>query len=326
MKDIKVRLKSAIILLLILIPFLFVVYYGKISGKIIGIVFYSIISTWAVYEVISHRILKKWESIIIAISSVLIWLMPLDWFLNQPSQIETNSFLNLASNTGINAASLIAQIKETLFFGYDSITKFRVLQLLILITLISFIYIIELFVSKAKLKRKINSYLIVLFVTWFIPLAFKTIFVFNAANIYLLFAMVTIPIFTDSMAYVGGSLIGRKIIKRGFAPTISPKKSWEGVIIGFISGAIFVFITMYLGHLTKSNEIFRVFSNWKQLVVGLIVLPIASIVGDLIFSGIKRILGIKDFSNLIPGHGGFMDRFDSMSLVAISLAAILLIK
>ncbi|PZW00556.1 phosphatidate cytidylyltransferase [Metamycoplasma auris] len=325
MKDIKVRLKSAIILLLILIPFLFVIYYGKISGKIIGIIFYSLISTWAVYEVISHRILRKWESIIISISSVLIWLMPINWFINQENN-PNNSFINLASNTGIDIQTLVEQIKLTVFFGYDEITKFRVLQLLILITLISFIYLVELFVSKAKLKRKINSYLIVIFVTWFIPLAFKAIFIFNAANIYLLFAMITIPIFTDSMAYIGGSLLGRKIIKVGFAPTISPKKSWEGVIIGFIFGSLFVFITMYLGHLMQGPSIFLILTNWRQLVTGLFILPIASIIGDLVFSGIKRILGIKDFSNLIPGHGGFMDRFDSMSFVAISMSLILLIK
>ncbi|CRH45716.1 Uncharacterised protein [Mycoplasmopsis arginini] len=59
MKNMKLRIKSALILLAILLPFLLITYLGKISGKIIGFSFFAVISSWATYEVLSHSILKR---------------------------------------------------------------------------------------------------------------------------------------------------------------------------------------------------------------------------------------------------------------------------
>lgn len=106
----------------------------------------------------------------------------------------------------------------------------------------------------------------------------------------------------DSAAYFVGKAIGR----HPCCPYLSPKKTWEGTIGGWIGGVI---ATMLLGH-------FLVDLSWLYgLALGILVATVAPF-GDLAKSMIKRQMGVKDFSNLIPGHGGMFDRIDSLLFVA----------
>jgi phosphatidate cytidylyltransferase len=92
------------------------------------------------------------------------------------------------------------------------------------------------------------------------------------------------------------------------APRISPGKSWEG----FLAGTAAVFIAAYILYLTVSRA-------WLSLGVAMelaVIVCILAPLGDLSESTVKRELGIKDMSSLIPGHGGIMDRFDSMFFTA----------
>ena len=97
---------------------------------------------------------------------------------------------------------------------------------------------------------------------------------------------------------------GMKFGKHKLNERISPKKTTEGAIGGWICGAIFSIIWAYIFK-------FFYFEPWIIILLS-ILLPIVSQVGDLIFSMIKRYYNVKDFSNLIPGHGGILDRFDSL--------------
>lgn len=107
----------------------------------------------------------------------------------------------------------------------------------------------------------------------------------------------------DSAAYFGGTAIG----KRRLLERISPKKSWEGAIFGFVFAILSVIAAKYL---------ILNFLNWIDvLYIGVVVGTIGQI-GDLIESMIKRNAGVKDSSNLIPGHGGVYDRFDSLLFVS----------
>ncbi len=115
----------------------------------------------------------------------------------------------------------------------------------------------------------------------------------------------------DVFAYIFGSLIGGKKI----APSISPNKSWSG----FIAAAISTMVLTYLFgmYVNSSSEILL-------LSVGLLLAVFAHM-GDMIESAFKRYLGIKDTSNIIPGHGGILDRIDAVLMVAFVVAVLGLI-
>ena len=104
----------------------------------------------------------------------------------------------------------------------------------------------------------------------------------------------------DSFALFGGSRFG----KHKLCPSVSPNKTWEGSICGALSaivvGAILCFVPWYSG------------VDWWIVVLGAFVASSLGQIGDLVESLFKRMIGVKDSSNLIPGHGGVLDRVDSL--------------
>ena len=106
----------------------------------------------------------------------------------------------------------------------------------------------------------------------------------------------------DTAAYLVGSAIGKhRLFER-----ISPQKSWEGSI----GGAVFALLTAWLLSLY-----FPAFLLWQWLVMAMIIVVLGTL-GDLVESMLKRNLGIKDSGNILPGHGGMLDRFDAVLLSA----------
>jgi phosphatidate cytidylyltransferase len=150
---------------------------------------------------------------------------------------------------------------------------------------------------------------------------------------------------TDIFAYIFGMKFG----KRRLAPHISPKKSWEGAIAGTVFATIIAssfalfygsvfYPGSYLGDMLNSGGEQTLLDNFSTLgernplwVQGLIIVPvtfIASIlaqIGDLVASRLKRTYNIKDFGTILPGHGGLLDRFDSVLFVAMFLTAVFLL-
>ncbi|MBL7697240.1 MAG: phosphatidate cytidylyltransferase [Chitinophagaceae bacterium] len=104
----------------------------------------------------------------------------------------------------------------------------------------------------------------------------------------------------DTMAYIVGSLIGKTPLT-----SISPKKTWEGTIGGIILSVTVV--TISLGYIPAFRDFY--FVHW--LAISLIA-SIAGTFGDILESWIKRKAGVKDSGTIMPGHGGFLDRFDSL--------------
>jgi phosphatidate cytidylyltransferase len=105
----------------------------------------------------------------------------------------------------------------------------------------------------------------------------------------------------------GAYAVGRTIGRHKMAPRISPAKTWEGAVGGYAAGAGAVFALV---------AIFGLDVDAGVLLPLALMLPPAAIVGDLFESWLKRRMGIKDASGFIPGHGGFMDRLDSILFVA----------
>ena len=132
----------------------------------------------------------------------------------------------------------------------------------------------------------------------------------------LLVYLALIVSFTDIFAFFFGIRFG----KHKLAPTISPKKSWEGsffgTILGSATGIIFVLFTCVpiLDELTI-----------LQLVVLSLLVSIFGQIGDLFASKIKRSVGVKDFGSLFPGHGGILDRFDSLLMAGLVLIWVILL-
>lgn len=150
---------------------------------------------------------------------------------------------------------------------------------------------------------------------------------------------------TDIFAY----LFGMKFGKRRLAPHISPKKSWEGAIAGTIFATIIAssfalfygsvfYPGSYLGDMLNSGGEQTLLDNFSTLgernplwVQGLIIVPVTFLgsilaqIGDLVASRLKRTYHIKDFGTILPGHGGLLDRFDSVLFVAMFLTAVFLL-
>ena len=109
---------------------------------------------------------------------------------------------------------------------------------------------------------------------------------------------VVLTICSDIGGYVAGVLVG----KHPIAPSLSPKKSWEGfagsVVLQVVAG-VALFVVVFDA------------PWWQGAITGL-VLTVTATAGDFVESAIKRDLGVKDMSNLLPGHGGLMDRLDSL--------------
>ena len=195
--------------------------------------------------------------------------------------------------------------------------------------------VVYLFISELYLKQKnpINDWAYTMLSQMYIALPFSMIGVlaFNSGSDgsvhynYLLPLSIFIFLWVnDTGAYCVGSLIG----KHKLFPRISPGKSWEGSIGGGLFVLAAAWAISYFDHQQTSNMMAAglqpaaLMNLWKWMGLGLTVC-IFGTWGDLVESLFKRTLGIKDSGNILPGHGGMLDRFDS-SLLAFPAAVIYL--
>ncbi len=173
-------------------------------------------------------------------------------------------------------------------------------------------FICQLYVQDGNpLTHLANSLMGQIYVVW--PLAFLS-FIYTQYGYLTVLSMFILIWLSDTGAFCVGSLIGRhKLFER-----ISPKKSWEG----FFGGLVFCVIAAALMGKFAPDAIGLNF--WAMTGMGAVICIFATW-GDLIESLIKRSLGVKDSGNILPGHGGMLDRIDSLLLVAPTLLLYLLL-
>ena len=132
--------------------------------------------------------------------------------------------------------------------------------------------------------------------------------------------VIIIPFIVAFMSDAGAYFVGIKFGKHKLAPVVSPNKTIEGVLGGFAGAMVGMLVYALVMDLILKFDV-----NYGYALIYGIAGSAVGTFGDLCFSVIKRQTGIKDYGNLIPGHGGVLDRFDSVSLVAPLIEALLLI-
>ncbi|MBU0472688.1 MAG: phosphatidate cytidylyltransferase [Bacteroidetes bacterium] len=221
---------------------------------------------------------------------------------------------NIFTSNLVGFISITAIILNTYF-------HFATYEILLLI-LIPILLMFELFRDKESAISNISSTLLGIFYAGFFSSTIVAIREFYASGMqeyanggFIIISILITLWMTDSAAYFIGTAFG----KHKLFPRVSPKKSWEGAIAGFVFAAISLIVLKF---------VLLTFLNWIDIFAFTIIIGIFGQIGDLIESLIKRDADVKDSSNLIPGHGGILDRFDSLLFSApiIYLYLILFLK
>ena len=231
--------------------------------------------------------------------------------VNQIDDVQTNRFISTVA--GVYFFYAMTYYCSDMYAGIAKSVVFIPYLVTIVYLLVAELYL--------KQKDPIQDWAYTMLSQMYIALPFSLINVlaFNATNEGFVAFNTLLPLsififlwVNDSGAYCVGSLIGRHKL----FPRISPGKSWEGSV----GGAVFVLAAAYAISYFLDQQQMLSMPAWLGL--GLVVVVFGTW-GDLVESLFKRTLGVKDSGNILPGHGGMLDRFDS-SLLAIPAAVIYL--
>lgn len=173
----------------------------------------------------------------------------------------------------------------------------------------AFMIVLFIYMVLAHRKTTLSDVTMCMFSTLYITVFFSYLILIRCGNNgnFMIWVPFVIAWLSDTMAYTFGRLFG----KHKLIPEVSPKKTVEGAIGGVLGGIVFMCVYGYVCVCFFSKPV-----NWVNLVVLGGVGSVISQFGDLAASWIKREQGVKDYGTILPGHGGIMDRFDSVLTVA----------
>lgn len=188
-------------------------------------------------------------------------------------------------------------INET---SLDKILDFKVLGIILLI------YGCLLLINHKNKDFNTEKCFYIIGATILLDLSFATLIIIRNMSLLYFVYLFLITIMTDTFAQSTGMLFGKHKINE-----ISPNKTWEGCLGGAFFGVL-ISTLFYLFFINQDINIFL-------LIFITLILSIIGQLGDLFFSQVKRNHKIKDFSNIMPGHGGMLDRFDSIIFVSLAI-------
>lgn len=270
-------------------------------GKALGFILYFSVVSYGLFEyakVLSFsNLICCYFALLPIVSFFNPWDLTFEWFLSSQSSPKLSELiLNQYQYTMFNIVGL----------GY---------ALQAILVLIPF-----LFFKKLDVMKKIIFYLISYVVVIILTVTSKSLVYVNSDSMWFLLVLFLGQVTCDTFAYFGGLFFGNKIFEKKLAPKISPKKTIEGAIVGFLASWLLLFLFFWFIRFNQLNVAVEIL-----VVVVPIFVPILAILGDLAFSGIKRLVKIKDFSNLLPGHGGILDRIDSITLVSFVFISLFIV-
>ena len=282
------------------LPLLAIVAFSSMPGRIVGFIFYFLVISFGLYEFAKILPLGKWAKYYIPLLTFVFAFYPFqdfkDWIIMDKQTLVFDEFISSQYAFRI--------------FGIDGLGY-----------VITAVYLFFPFLFVKWNKLTIWSYLLVTAATIMIGIAGKNLFYLNGGDFWFMIIIIISAALTDSFAYFGGKLLGNKIFKRKLAPKISPNKTIEGAIIGYLVGFVVAFGSLFNHQFANNFTLVW----WVQQILIPLTLPIVAIIGDLMFSLVKRIMHIKDFASLIPEHGGLLDRLDSIIVVTFFYLMIFLI-
>ena len=208
--------------------------------------------------------------------------------------------------------SLLIEILSYFAVGFLILNNYQSKELMIvldyrILSFLLFVFLVPLVIIGNNKKYNLQDAVYLLGSVLFIGFSFNLMILIRNHSITHFIYLVLITSVTDIFAYTTGKLIGRTRL----AENISPQKTVEGFLGGLIMGT-FAGILYFLTVINANIE-------FLHILIITMSLSIMGQIGDLIFSQIKRYYGEKDFSNLIPGHGGILDLFDSLIFATITV-------
>lgn len=240
---------------------------------------------------------------------------------------EIEKVINI-KNKAIYYISLAFSALVPIYYEYSS--ELEALGVVISVKSVVVIYTVLLFMLMLTdfENTKFEEVAAVIISTTFVPWAFSTLIMLNDMGktypenydeyyglFFILFGLFAAWL-TDTFAYFTGRFLG----KHKMCPSISPKKTIEGAVGGVVGGVLSCVILFAV----FDNFFFTVHAvSYAWVVLVSLILSLVGMCGDLTASVIKRNFGVKDFGNILPGHGGVMDRFDSGLFVLTTLYAII---
>ena len=272
---------------------------------------------WYNFNIIEKEVYKNMKQRVISAIVALIVCIPIIIYCGVPfyigiSVIGLVGFYELmkANEEKKNYTYFIKILVIILFllllFDVMDIISYGILENIDVKILLSIVLILPTIFTSHTKKYDIEDAFYLLGGVLFLGLCFNKLLEVRISGLNYLWFLLLITVFSDTFAYVTGILIG----KNKMCPNVSPKKTWEGFLGGTIFGT-FVGTVFYTTAFDYTGSMF-------SLILIVVILSVFGQLGDLLFSSIKRHFGIKDFGNIMPGHGGVLDRLDSILLVVLA--------